>query len=370
MKLPPNIPTALILTFLFSLQVPLRLAAPLSHDKLFPNSEPIVPLTLPSQQQIRYERIDNGRIGTRHSNPDSNRDFHPSPLSLPDSFPIPTPESTGSSTVNPPGRLLGRRLLQKGNDDLDSIKSLHTAAAAAAAAAAAVSAVQAQAQWNQLKGRRTKQSQALHQQSNPSPHPTTISISISRKGRRYPRRPLKHLFAHYSYHSNTGGRGVVDQDPDTSTTDFNNNNNFRIKRRTTFTESAADDDDDLTLFNDGPLPSLQMMMTFEEPTITINSTSIERVTAPPPGAGSYLAAMSIGGGGATPRPRAKRSWEASTGSWEKLEARAGNWEGVEKEENKTTGESGERTTELAGRGSKWHGRFHMSLASVAAAAAA
>ncbi|KAK1776594.1 hypothetical protein QBC45DRAFT_453071 [Copromyces sp. CBS 386.78] len=324
MKLPPNIPTALILTFLFSLQVPLRLAAPLSHDKLFPGSEPpIVPLTLP--QQIRYERIDNGRIGTRHSNPNSNRDF-PSPL--PDSFAVP-PGSTGAPVYRP-GRLLGR--LQKRGGTLDSNSWDATAAAAAAVA-----------QLSQLK---RGNSLPKHSQPPPSKPSSSSSSSSSRPGR-YPR-PLKHLFAH-SYHSNTG-RGVL-------------------------TESA---DDDLNLFNDGGPQSLLKMMTFE-PTITINSTSIERRG---PGAGSYLAAMSIGG--ATPRPRSREA------AWERMERRAGGWEVDDsdservsgdwsegsfmsrrttgKNETETTGEMEEREDSMTGKGSKRHGRYHDSLTSVAPAA--
>ncbi|KAK3953126.1 hypothetical protein QBC32DRAFT_128000 [Pseudoneurospora amorphoporcata] len=335
MKLPPNIPTALILTFLFSLQVPLRLAAPLSHDKLFPGSEPpIVPLTLP--QQIRYERINNGRIGTRHSNPNSNRDF-PSPL--PDSFAVP-PGSTGAP-VYPPGRLLGR--LQKRGGTLDSNSWDATAAAAAAAAVA---------QLSQLK-----RGNSLPKHSQPPPSKPSSSSSSSRPGR-YPR-PLKHLFAH-SYHSNTG-RGVL-------------------------TVSA---DDDLNLFNDGRPQSLLKMMTFE-PTITINSTSIERRG---PGGGSYLAAMSIGG--ATLRPRSREA------AWERMERRAGGWEGDDrdservsgdwsegsfmsrrvsrvekrlgmettgKNETETTGEMEEREESVTGKGSKRHGRYHDSLTSVSPAA--
>ncbi|KAH7627671.1 hypothetical protein B0T09DRAFT_368025 [Sordaria sp. MPI-SDFR-AT-0083] len=304
MKLPPNIPTALILTFLFSLQVPLRLAAPLSHDKLFPNSEPIVPLTLP-QQQIRYERIDNGRIGTRRtSNPKSNRDFFPSPL--PDSLAV-GPGSTGSP-VYPPGRLLGR--LQKrsaGGGNLDSNSNSKPNSSwdtAAASAVVTITQLSQLSQLNQLK-RGTKLP------------PSNPSSRISSRPGRNPHKPLelKHLFAH-SYHSATG-RGVL-------------------------TESA---DDDLNLFsNDGLAPqSLLKMMTFE-PTITINSTSIERRGPGAwlgPGAGSYLAAMSIGG--ATPRPRS-RSGEAS--SWERMERRAGGWEGDDSESERGSADESEGKTGL------------------------
>ncbi|KAK3355848.1 hypothetical protein B0H65DRAFT_415515 [Neurospora tetraspora] len=337
MKLSPNIPTALILTFLFSLQVPLRLAAPLSHDKLFP--EPVIPLTLP---QIHYEKIDNGRIGTRHSNPNSNKDF-PSPLPLPLSAPPAPP-----------------RLEKRGGNSWDAATA-------------------------QLK-------RGIN-------HPSTTRQPQSRSSRpgRYPR-PLKHLFAHSYHHSSSGGRGVIDSD-----SDFDPNNLNPIKR--TLTE-AADDDLNLNNFDlfsssglGGGGGNLLKTITIE-PTLTINSTSIQRLGPPPapgPGAGSYLAAMNIGG--ASPRPRESTPWERrrSRGGWEEgnergseieNEATAGSFmnrrvsriekrRGGEtttgkKDKNEKRGESEERTEReegRAGRGSRIHGRYHEALTSVAAAAA-
>lgn len=338
MKLPPNIPTALILTFLFSLQVPLRLAAPLSHDKLFP--EPVVPLvTLSQQPQVRYERIDNGRIATRHSNPNSNRDF---PSLLPDSLSV-SPSSTGSPT-HPPGRLLGRLQKRESGNSFD---------------AAAI-----ELQLNQL-------SQLKRHRPNPQPAPKPRE----RKGR-YPR-PLKHLFAH-AYHSKLG-RGVIDSDSDFYP------NNFPIKR--TLSESA-DDDLPFNLFDghgpngpNGP-PTLLKMMTVE-PTITINSTSIQRL-GPGPGAGSNLAAMSMGG--AVPRPR-ELSGENKTESNNETSFMSRRINRIEKrreeknnstiagrddddkkrsEEERREREEDSKTGE--GEGSKRHGRYHKVLASVAAAA--
>ncbi|KAK3497094.1 uncharacterized protein B0T23DRAFT_311195 [Neurospora hispaniola] len=344
MKLPPNIPTALVFTFLFSLQVPLRLAAPLSHDKLFP--KPVIPLTLP---QIHYERIDNGRMATRHSNPNSNKDF-PSPLLL--SLPIPLPS----------------HLQKSGNALWDAATP-----------------------WKLSQPKRESVSAGP-----PKPQPRS-----TRRPGRYPR-PLKHLFAHSYRHSSSGGRGVVDSD-----FDFDPNNNVPIR---TLSETA---DDDLNLNFDlfsstglGGSSGVNLLKTITiEPTLTINSTSIQRLgpPAPGPGAGSYLAAMNMGG--AAPRPREapwerRRShgWEgenesggseigneAPSGSF--MNRRVGRIEkrlGVGKREMMTTameqtgiidenikrGEKETKEKSKAGRGSRIHGRYHEALTSVAATASA
>ncbi|EGO52335.1 hypothetical protein NEUTE1DRAFT_90506 [Neurospora tetrasperma FGSC 2508] len=359
MKLPPNIPTALVFTFLFSLQVPLRLAAPLSHDKLFP--KPVIPLTLP---QIHYERIDNGRMATRHSNPNSNKDF-PSPLLL--SLPAPLPS----------------HLRKSGN-----------------------------ALWDATTPG-GKLSQPKRGSSSAGPPPKPQPRSTSRPGR-YPR-PLKHLFAHsYRHSSSSGGRGVVDySDFDF---DFDPNNNVpRIKR--TLSETA---DDDLNLNNfdlfsstglGGGSSGVNLLKTITiEPTLTINSTSIQRLGPPAPGrpgAGSYLAAMNIGG--ASPRPREAPSWERRRRSreWEgenesggsenigneapptgsfmnrrvssRIEKRrevekremntATEHTGMDDENNKRREKETKEKKSKAGRGSRIHGKYHEALTSIAAAAA-
>ncbi|EAA29933.1 hypothetical protein GE21DRAFT_1570 [Neurospora crassa] len=359
MKLPPNIPTALVFTFLFSLQVPLRLAAPLSHDKLFP--KPVIPLTLP---QIHYERIDNGRMATRHSNPNSNKEFS-SPLLL--SLPVPLPS----------------HLQKSGNALWD-----------------------ATAPW--------KPSQPKRESVSAGP-PRPRTRSTSRPGR-YPR-PLKHLFAHsYRHSSSSTGRGVVDY----SDFDFdpnNNNNNVPIKR--TLSETA-DDDLNLNSFDlfsntglGGGTSGVNLLKTITiEPTLTINSTSIQRLGPPAPGrpgAGSYLAAMNMGG--AAPRPREAPSWERRrrrrsrgwegenesggneigneappTGSFmnRRVSGRIEKRLGVEKREMMATAteqtgiidenikrvEKETKEQSKAGRGSRIHGRYHEALTSVAAAAAA
>ncbi|KAK3397631.1 hypothetical protein B0T20DRAFT_461625 [Sordaria brevicollis] len=364
MKLPPNIPTALILTFLFSLQVPLRLAAPLSHDKLFPN-EPILP-------QIRYERIDNGRITTRHSNPNSNQDFPPS--CLPDSLslsPTSFSTSTGSPanvnaniTTNPPGRFLGRLSKRSTESTFDTTAI--------------------EAQLNQLDQRR-------RQSSHPPPSEPRVTHTLGRYAR-----PLKHLFAH-AYHSKLG-RGVIDSD-----SPFDTFPAFPPVKR--ILSESADDDLSFTSFDNGAgagaggaVPTLLKMITIE-PTITINSTSIERRgpgTYAGPGAGSYLAGMSLGG--AVPRPRESSLWERrdsehgedgaeevkknetsfmsrrisrienrreekkSNGTITEENSGDGNFKGTEMEKKKEEGKVEKR------EGSVRHGRYHRILTSVAASA--
>ncbi|KAL0474715.1 hypothetical protein QR685DRAFT_593455 [Neurospora intermedia] len=346
MKLPPNIPTALVFTFLFSLQVPLRLAAPLSHDKLFP--QPAIPLTLP---QIHYERIDNGRLATRHSNPNSNKDF-PSPLLL--SLPVPLPSH-----------------LQKSGNAL----------------------------WDATTP--GKPSQPKRGSSSAGPPSKPQPRSTSRPGR-YPR-PLKHLFAHsYRHSSSSGGRGVVDYSDFDFDFNPNNNNVPRIKR--TLSETA---DDDLNL-NDFDLFSsstglggrgssgVNLLKTITiEPTLTINSTSIQRLGPPAPGrpgAGSYLAAMNMGG--AAPRPREAPSWERrrsrgweggnenegsenigneapTTGSFMNRRMTTATEQTGMIDENEKRGEKETKEKESkAGRGSRIHGRYHEALMDVVAAAAA